>query len=151
MIKPSTLLIPAMLAIALQGCASHSTEIKAAQVSEKGYKGYDCTELRAESTDNFNRTRDLIQTLDQMAERDTQQAVIGAILFWPVLFALEGGDGPEAAEYARLQGELNAIEKQAVRKGCEKTTADIREFRAQQQQARQAAKQAQQASLPTVH
>ena len=67
MIKPLALVTPALLAVALQGCASHSSEIKAAQVSEKGYKGYDCTELRAEATDNVNRTRDLIQTLDQMA------------------------------------------------------------------------------------
>ena len=40
------------------------------------------------------------------------------ILFWPTLFFLEGGDGPQAQEYARLKGERDAIGKVAVVKKC---------------------------------
>ena len=43
---------------------------------------------------------------------------IGLILFWPTLFALEGGDGPEAAEYGRLKGEYEAIRSAALQKKC---------------------------------
>ena len=41
---------------------------------------------------------------------------VGLLLFWPALFALEGGDGPEAAEYARLKGEYEALRQAAVMK-----------------------------------
>jgi len=34
------------------------------------------------------------------------------------LFFLEGGDGPEAAEYGRLKGERDALEKVAIQKEC---------------------------------
>jgi hypothetical protein len=34
------------------------------------------------------------------------------------LFFLEGGDGPEAAEYAQLKGEYEALRTAAVEKKC---------------------------------
>lgn len=43
---------------------------------------------------------------------------IGLVIFWPALFFLEGGDGPEAQEYARLRGERDALEQVAVQKSC---------------------------------
>ena len=43
---------------------------------------------------------------------------VGLILFWPALFFLEGGDGPEAQEYARLKGEREAIERSSIKKKC---------------------------------
>lgn len=44
---------------------------------------------------------------------------VGLVLFWPTLFMLEGGDGPEAAEYARLKGEYEALRKVAIEKKCD--------------------------------
>lgn len=43
---------------------------------------------------------------------------IGLILFWPALFALEGGDGPEAAEYAQLKGDYEALRETSIVKNC---------------------------------
>lgn len=42
----------------------------------------------------------------------------GIILFWPALFFLEGGDGPQAAEYSRLKGEREALQQALVQKKC---------------------------------
>ncbi len=42
---------------------------------------------------------------------------VGVVVFWPVLFALEG-DGPTAVELGRLKGEMEAIEKVSVQKNC---------------------------------
>ena len=39
----------------------------------------------------------------------------------PDHFALEGGDGAEAAEFARLKGERDALEQAAVQKSCSLT------------------------------
>jgi hypothetical protein len=44
---------------------------------------------------------------------------VGMILFWPALFFLEGGDGPQAAEYGRLKGERDALERVAIQKKCD--------------------------------
>ena len=43
---------------------------------------------------------------------------IGLILLWPVLFGLEGGDGAEATEYARVKGERDALNHAALQKSC---------------------------------
>ena len=43
---------------------------------------------------------------------------VGLILFWPALFALEGGDGPDAEEYRRLKGEVDALQTVSVKKKC---------------------------------
>jgi len=44
---------------------------------------------------------------------------VGLLLFWPTLFFLEGGDGPEAAQYADLKGEFEALRQASVQKCCE--------------------------------
>ncbi|MET0002695.1 MAG: hypothetical protein ABW087_03665 [Candidatus Thiodiazotropha sp.] len=64
------------------------------------------------------RTSQLHGQLDKKASDDAAQMGIGMILFWPALFFLEGGDGPEAAEYAQLKGEFDALEDAAIMKEC---------------------------------
>lgn len=61
---------------------------------------------------------------------------VGMLLFWPTLFFLEGGDGPQAAEYARLKGEVDALEKVAIAKKCDMTVFE--EIREQEEAARKA-------------
>ncbi len=56
--------------------------------------------------------------LKSTADADAAQMGIGLVLFWPTLLFLEGGDGPEAQEYARLKGERDAIEAVSIRKKC---------------------------------
>lgn len=65
-----------------------------------------------------NRANELHGRLKKLAEDDSAQMTVGLILFLPALFFLEGGDGPEAAEYARLKGERATLVKIAVEKDC---------------------------------
>ena len=62
------------------------------------------------------RTSELYQRLKKKATGDKWQTGAGLLVFWPALFLLEGGDGPEAAEYARLKGEYEALRQAAVQK-----------------------------------
>jgi len=62
------------------------------------------------------RTQELYLRLKKKASGDKWKTGIGLILFWPALLALEGGDGPEAVEYARLKGEYEALRQSAVRR-----------------------------------
>ena len=65
------------------------------------------------------RASELHGQLKKTADNDAAQMGVGLILFWPVLFFLEGGDGPQAAEYARLKGERDALEEVAIFKKCD--------------------------------
>lgn len=133
----SLCIISATVGALSTGCASHSHELKAAHVSTAGYKGYSCTELHAEMRANINRVDELTGILDKKADDDEGQMAIGMILFWPALFALEGGDGEEAAEYSRLKGELNAMEQVAILNECSEAIVVAQNFREQEQQFRQ--------------
>ena len=128
--------IAAALAAITSGCASHTHELKAANVSTAGYEGYTCTDLHAETQGCINKITELADLLNQKADTDEAQAAVGLILFWPVLFALEGGDKEEAAEYSRLKGELNAMEKVAIKKDCDDAITLAQDFRAKEHEAR---------------
>ena len=64
------------------------------------------------------RTTKLYQRLKDERKADNWQMGVGLVLFWPALFFLEGGDGPEAAEYAQLKGEFEALRDNSVTKKC---------------------------------
>ena len=65
------------------------------------------------------RATELYGALDKEAGNDTAQMTIGLILFWPALFFLEGGDDARAAEYSRLKGQREALERAAIQKQCD--------------------------------
>ncbi len=64
------------------------------------------------------RALELRASLKDTADTDEVQMGVGLILFWPALFFLEGGDGAEAMEYARIKGERDAIEKRSIEQKC---------------------------------
>ena len=63
--------------------------------------------------------------LEEEATDDSAQMGIG-LLFWPLLFFLEGGDDARAEEYALLKGEQEALQNEAVTKKCD--PASLPEF-----------------------
>ena len=103
----------------LSACASQPNEIPAQSVSTLSYKDYDCDQLAMEADRVNQRTGELYASLKKTADGDAMQMGVGLVLFWPALFFLEGGDGPQAQEYARLKGEREAIETVAVRRKCD--------------------------------
>lgn len=102
----------------LAACASHPDTIKAAYVSPEKYKEHDCQQIRAEAERVSARVAELHKDLKVKADNDAGQMAVGLVLFWPALFLLEGGDGPEAQEYAQLKGEKEALEAASNEKSC---------------------------------
>jgi hypothetical protein len=102
----------------LMGCASSPDKIAASSVSTLQYDGYSCKQIGRELDRVERRANELYYSLDKTAGNDGAQMAVGLILFWPALLFLEGGDGPQAAEYARLKGEMEALEKVSIRKNC---------------------------------
>ena len=110
--------ILAVVVFVLTGCATAPDKIAASSVSTIQYEGYNCKQIGAELDRVGKKVNQLYYKLDKTAKNDSAQMAIGMILFWPTLFLLEGGDGPDAAEYARLKGELEALEIVSIRKQC---------------------------------
>ena len=113
------LLSIASAAALLSACATQPDKIPAASVSPVAYQGYNCKQISQEVTrisDDMNR---LYSHLKKTADNDGAQMAVGMVLFWPALFFLEGGDGPQAAEYARLKGELDALESVSIKRDCD--------------------------------
>jgi hypothetical protein len=110
------------LAAALAGCATSPEEIETAYVSPVKYDAYNCNQIAMEMGGVTERTVALHRRLDKKASDDKIQAGVGAVLFWPALFFLEGGDGPEAAEYAGLKGDYAALRQAATQKQCDAAT-----------------------------
>jgi hypothetical protein len=99
-------------------CASNPDKIDTAYVSPIKYQDYDCQQIATEMDYVGQRTTTIYQRLKKERNADNWQMGVGLLLFWPTLFFLEGGDGPEAAEYSQLKGEFEALRQVSVSKKC---------------------------------
>jgi len=76
---------------------------------------HDCAQLSAEVQRIQARANQIGGRLDQAAANDKAITSLGVVLFWPALFAL-GGTKQQEADYARLKGELDAVQQAAIAK-----------------------------------
>lgn len=104
----------------LSGCSTASKDIAPAYVSPIQYHSFDCEQIAAENQRLNGRVAQLGGRLDEAASNDKAIGVVGAVLFWPALFALGGTKGQEA-EYARLRGEHDALQQASIHKKCTST------------------------------
>lgn len=109
--------------LAFAACASKPEDIRTAYISTIQYENYDCDQIAIETSNIERRIAELYQSLRSQAKGDAWQMGVGLVL-WPTLFALEGGDGPEAAEYSRLKGEYEALRQVNIMKKCSLTFQD---------------------------
>lgn len=106
-----------LLCVLLTACATASKDVPVAYTSPLNYQNYDCDQLAAESQRIQTRVVQLGGRLDTAASNDKAIAGVGAILFWPALFAL-GGTKQQEADYGRLRGEYDAVQQSAVLRKC---------------------------------
>ncbi len=113
-------LLPGLLfgSVILTGCGSHPGKYDVAFVSPELYQSYSCRQLGQEMSRVEQRTESLYADLKSERTHDNWHSGLGLVFFWPTLFSLEGGDGPEAQEYAQLKGEYQALEHNVVAKSC---------------------------------
>jgi hypothetical protein len=104
-------------AIVLAACAKPADQIAPAYVSPLQYEQYSCTQLAEEAQRVSARAAQAAGVQDQRATGDAVMTTVGAIIFWPALFAV-GGNDAQTYELARLKGEMDAIEQPSIRKNC---------------------------------
>lgn len=107
-----------MGAALITACATQPEDLGTTRISPIMYRHMDCEQLAMEGMRVARHETILFNSLEKTADTDEWQMGVGLILLWPVLFALEGGDSAEAAEYSLLKGERDAIEQAAIIKKC---------------------------------
>jgi hypothetical protein len=116
--------------LALCGCASAASEIRPAYVSPLQFQSLTCAQLAGEAERLSRRVAEVSGVQDQNRTTDAWVTAGAIVVFWPAAFFIKG-DGPTAAELARLKGEFEAIERVSVEKNCNlqfrrpETTASI--------------------------
>jgi len=110
--------VASMTAISiLAGCATAGKDVVGTYVSPTQFSSYDCEQVRQEMMRVSSRVNQLSGRLDEAASNDKAIGVVGALLFWPALFALGGTKGQEA-ELGRLKGEYDALQGVSTQKKC---------------------------------
>ena len=101
----------------LAGCATRAENITASYTSTVGYSGLSCNQIRGEAQAISQAAAAATGAQNSKATKDAVAMGVALVVFWPAAF-LVGGDGAQAAEVARLKGEMQAIETASRRKGC---------------------------------
>ena len=122
--------------VLLVACAPHSDEIRGKEVSVEPYQNLSCSEIHDKLNVNLEKIKELAQRIEETADTDETQTAVGLILFWPILFALEGHETPEADEYAQLRGECLALENTAILKHCTEATELAKTWHEEEERAR---------------
>ncbi len=105
------------VSMVLAGCADRSGEIAATYVSPLAYQHYSCRQLGEEARRVSARATQVAGVQDKNAQNDAVATGVSLVLFWPALFFIDGNK-ENAAELARLKGEMDAIEQMSIRKNC---------------------------------
>jgi hypothetical protein len=107
----------AAIAALCAGCAQNPKDIAPAYVSPIIYENLSCTQIAEEFRRVAARVNQVAGVQTQQAKNDAVAMGVGLVLFWPAVFFIKG-DKQNAAELARLRGELDALQQAAVRKNC---------------------------------
>ena len=106
-----------LVGMIVNACSKSSKEIVSLYVSPLEYADYSCDQIKSEMIRVSTKVRTLTGELDENKENDQMITGAGIILFWPALFFI-GGTKEQEAEYARLKGEHEALDKVAIQKNC---------------------------------
>lgn len=113
--KRDAVLIAVVILVA--GCASSAEDIAPSYVSPIAYENYTCEQLAFEAQSVSSRAAQAAGVQNKARTSDAVVTTVGVVVFWPALFFLDG-DGQQAAELARLKGQMEAIEQASIRKKC---------------------------------
>ncbi len=106
-----------IVALMLAGCATPPKDIAPTYVSAALYLNLSCAQLKAEAEGVSSRAAAAFGRQEQNRGRDVAMTTVSVVLFWPAAFFMKG-DGADAAEVARLKGEMQAIEQVNRAKNC---------------------------------
>ena len=98
------------------GCATSAKNVPASYVPTLTYQSSDCAQLNAEAARIQAKLVEAGGQLDKAADNDKIITGVALLVFWPAIFFL--GNKTQEAEYGRLKGDYDAINKAAIEKKC---------------------------------
>lgn len=101
----------------LTACSTSSHKIQEVYVSPLQYNSYDCSQLAAEEQRIQVRLSQISGRLDESSKNDKLLAASSVFLYGIPLFFV-GGTKEQEAEFARLKGELSAVQQAAIQTKC---------------------------------
>ena len=101
----------------VSGCATGADDIAPSYISPVTYESYTCEQLAEEAQAVSARAAQAAGAQNKARTNDAVMTTVGVVVFWPSLFLIKG-NGPQAAEVARLKGEMEAIQTASIRKKC---------------------------------
>jgi len=110
--------MPLLLCVALLGCAGRKAEPVA--VMEPYDDKLACEQIQAEISSNETQALQLSSQNESAHSNNVAIGVVGAILFWPALFALDTGDA-EKVEMQALHDRNTHLDTVYAQKGCSAT------------------------------
>jgi hypothetical protein len=111
-----------VLVMTLAGCATRPVDVAPQHVSAMRYDDRTCKQLLREKDEVDSSLASASGKLDSKATQDAVVAGVGAVVFWPILFALGGNQGMEQ-EVARLKGEQIALNSKMRDLNCDEPKA----------------------------
>ncbi|WP_291164973.1 hypothetical protein [Hyphomicrobium sp.] len=116
----NNLIVIAMLALPVAGCAKSPDSISPAYVSEVGYQNWSCAQLSEEA----GRLSTALASASVQQENARTNDTVGVILIGLPVSSLSGDN--IAPEIARLKGETEAVRKASMFKSCGSQNAAAR-------------------------
>ena len=110
--------------VVFTGCATSSKNLTASYVSPFQYQNYTCEQLAQESAHIQARVSEIGGSVDSRATKDKWVTGASLVLFCPALFFI-GGNKAQEAEFSRLKGEHDALQRSAIQKNCIKPAATL--------------------------
>jgi hypothetical protein len=105
-----------VLALAmLGGCAGR--DAAPVTVAQTGDQSLSCQQIAAEQQNNATRINALIEEDENAHNSNIAIGVVGALLFWPALFAIDATDAQEV-EIQALKDRTNHLNNLALQKHC---------------------------------
>jgi hypothetical protein len=116
--KSPLLAVGCMLGMIAGGCAQGAEKIGSSYISPVAYQSYTCQQLSEEAQRVSARAAQAAGVQDEQATKDAVATGVAIVIFWPAAFFVSGGNGQNAAELARLRGQMQAIEEVNIQKRC---------------------------------
>lgn len=109
--------------VQLGGCAGRTAAPIA--ITQVGDDVLSCNQLQAEIARNRAQAETLMAQNKKAGDANVAIGVVGAILFWPALFALDTGTAEK--DEAKALGDRNTVlTAQLARRNCAMATEDLR-------------------------
>lgn len=115
--KRNILLSLTLVSVIASGCAKKAEDINATYVSPLTYKSFSCKQIQQEGSRISARAGEIAGIQNKKAKDDAVATGVALVLFWPAVFFIKGNQ-ENAAELARLKGELDAVEQASIQKNC---------------------------------